>query len=68
VGGVTRSYAFASDVIEGGGFARRARLRSAAILFGERAPRTESRRVLAGCRPHVKLGIATGMPTFRRRK
>jgi hypothetical protein len=68
VGGVTRSYAFASDVIEGGGFARRARLRSAAILFGERALRTESRRVLAGSTPHVRLGTATGMQTSRRRK
>jgi len=68
VGGVTPSCAFASDVIEGGGFARRAQSRSDAIPFGGRALRIESSRVLAGCTPHVKLGTATGMQTSLRRK
>jgi len=68
VGGVAHSCAFASDVIEGGGSARRAQLRSVAILFGGRMPRTEWRRALAGCRPRGKLAIATDMPTSRRRK
>jgi hypothetical protein len=36
-----RSCGCAGDVIWGGGSVRNARLRSGAILFGERAPRTE---------------------------
>jgi len=68
VGGVTHSCASASDVIEGGGSARRVQLRSVAILFGEQAPPTELHLALGGCTPRGKLAIAIDMPTSRRRK
>jgi hypothetical protein len=55
-------------VIEGGGSARRAQLRSVAILFGEQAPSTELHRALGACTPPGKLAIAIDMPTSRRRK
>jgi hypothetical protein len=68
VGGVTRSCAFASDVIEVGGSARCAQWRSDAILFDGRAPHIESHRALGGCTPRGKLGTAIDNPTSRRRK
>jgi hypothetical protein len=68
VGDVTRSCAFASDVIEGGGSARRAQLRSVATLFGAQTPPIESPGELVGCMPLGKLAIAIAMPTSRRRK
>jgi hypothetical protein len=63
-----RSCGCAGDVIGGVDSVRLARWSSAAILFDERALRTESHGVLGGYTPHGKLATATGVPTSRRRK
>lgn len=63
-----RSCGCAGDVIGGVDSVRLARWSSAAILFDERGPRTESHGALGGCTPRGKLAIAIDMPTSQRRK